>query len=152
MEQHTIYWASAALQSEFAHACTEAAKKLSETGIRISCHRLGSCLSFSSAELGNLQLDQADIFGFLKPQRTTALESLLIITVSAIDPTLLLLAHDRGRPCSPESKRNFLQNAISHLEKEQAERIMVAYDLHAESHAPGKPACHFGKSCQTLAA
>lgn len=152
MEQHTIYWASAALHSEFAQACIEAAQALSQTGIQIDCQKNGSCLYFSSSELGNFQLHRSDIFGFIKTNKPAVLESLLLLTVSIMDPTILLLAHDRGYYCSPESKRKFLQGTISHLESELAKRIMVAYDLQAESHSPGKPACHSAKSCQTLAA
>ncbi len=152
MNQHIIYWASAGLQGEFARTCLEAANSLSEAGVKIDHGRAGSSISFSSPELGNFQLDHTDIFGYLTTRRPNVLGSLLLLTAAAINPTLLLLAHDRGHRCSPEGKRRFLQATISHLEKEQVERIMVAYDLYAETPVQEKPSSPFGKTCQSLAA
>ena len=152
MDQHIIYWASAGLHSEFARTFLEAAESLSETGITVDHRQMGSSLWFSSPELGNFQLDRADIFGYLTTQRPTPLASLLLLTASAINPTLLLLAHDRRHRCTPESKRRFLQASIRHLEMSLAERIMVAYDLYAETPVQEKPSSPFGKTCQSLAA
>lgn len=152
MNQHIIYWASAGLQGEFARTCLEAANSLSEAGVKIDHGRAGSSISFSSPELGNFQLDHTDIFGYLTTRRPNVLGSLLLLTAAAINPTLLLLAHDRGHRCTPESKRRFLQASIRHLEMSLAERIMVAYDLNVETPTQEKSPGHFDKSCQSLAA
>lgn len=152
MEQHIIYWASVGLHSEFAHVCLEAAQSLSNRGVSIDHRQAGSSLWFSSPDFGSFQLDRADIFGYLTTKRPNIMGTLLLLTASAINPMILLLAHGHDHRCTPESKRRFLQATISHLEKEQADRIMVAYDLHADSGVQENPADHFDKSCQSLAA
>ena len=156
MKQHIIYWASATMQSELLTSCVEAAQSLSEAGVEIEHRQTGASLSSFSPELGSFQLDKTDIFGFLSTKQGDRLGALVLLTASAINPMLLLLAHGQNEYCSAESKRRFLQATMSYLEKEQATRIMLAYDQCAENttaiSAPKKPVGQFDKSCPCLAA
>lgn len=45
-----------------------------------------------------------------------------------------------------------LSNRGVSIDHRQADRIMVAYDLHADSGVQESPADHFDKSCQSLSA
>ena len=65
----------------------------------------------------------------------TGIGTFLVLTgLTPINPddavlTMLLIANGRGQFCSPYLKRTFLQVAMSHLEKEDLQRIMAVSGL-----------------------
>lgn len=129
MDKNIIYWAAVGTHEEFTAACVDQAKALSGAGFPIGHQKDRCSVRFRSEILGDYWIGKADVYGHIHANREDALATALLLGVSMRNPMMLLIANGRGQFCSPYLKRNFLQAAISHLEKEDSQRIMAVSGL-----------------------
>lgn len=129
MDKNIIYWASVGPHEEFTDACAEQAKALTGAGFEIEHRKNHRSDRFLSERLGEYWIDPTDVYGHIHANREDALATALLLGLSMRNPMMLLIANGRGQFCSPYLKRNFLQAAMSHLEKEDLHRIMAVSGL-----------------------
>jgi hypothetical protein len=129
MDKNIIYWASVGPHEEFTDACVEQAKALTDAGFVIEHRKNQRSVRFLSESLGDYWINPADVYGHIHANREDALATALLLGVSMRNPMMLLVANGRGQFCTPYLKRNFLQAAMSHLEKEDLQRIMAVSGL-----------------------
>lgn len=129
MDKNIIYWASVGSHTDFTDACVEQAKALTGAGFLVECRNTGRSMRFQSNSLGEYWIHPADVYGRIHADREDALATSLLLGVSMRHPTMLLIANGCGQHCTPYLKRNFLQAAMSHLEKTDLQRIMAVSGL-----------------------
>lgn len=129
MDRSLIYWASAGQFDSLRQSLTEQAEILTKAGEPVSWRESASFILFCSESLDEIILSIGSSYGHYSLEKEDSLGVTLLIGASLRYPMSILISNSRGELLQIKEKRKFLEQALSHLEEQKRDRIIMATGL-----------------------